>query len=139
MKDDNEADENAKTPEPESADKAVDQKNVHSDNDNEFSPGFKPTPDAPKLAMTRMPTSIPMAARPATNKKTTSMDAAFCLMSGLFVRMGGLELFRHIQVFFQPRQHFLRKALELHCAFGFVVGHGVGLFLEQLDGVLREP
>ncbi|MNP39931.1 hypothetical protein D3C76_1335280 [compost metagenome] len=38
-------------------------------------------------------------------------------------------------MFFQPRQHFLRKALELHCAFGFVVGHGVGLFLEQLDGV----
>jgi hypothetical protein len=48
MNDDNEADENAKTPEPESADKAVDQKNVHSDNDNEFSPGFKPTPDRPK-------------------------------------------------------------------------------------------
>ena len=48
MKDDNEADENAKTPEPASADKAVDQKNVHSDNDNEFSPGFKPTPDRPK-------------------------------------------------------------------------------------------
>ncbi|WP_408596717.1 hypothetical protein [Pseudomonas sp. PLMAX] len=48
MKDENEPGENAKTPEPESADKAVDQKNVHSDNDNEFSPGFKPDPDRPK-------------------------------------------------------------------------------------------
>jgi hypothetical protein len=39
--------EDATTAEPESADKAVDQKNVHSDNDNEFSPGFKPHPDRP--------------------------------------------------------------------------------------------
>ncbi|MHC8326587.1 hypothetical protein [Pseudomonas sp. LB1P83] len=31
-----------------SADAAVDQKNHHTDNDNEFSPGFKPTPDRPK-------------------------------------------------------------------------------------------
>lgn len=30
------------------ADEAVDQKNHHTDNDNEFSPGFKPTPDRPK-------------------------------------------------------------------------------------------
>lgn len=36
-----------KTAEPESADKAVDQKNLHTDNDNEFSPGFKPNPDRP--------------------------------------------------------------------------------------------
>ncbi|SDO85110.1 hypothetical protein SAMN04489798_4019 [Pseudomonas arsenicoxydans] len=31
-----------------SADAAVDQKNLHDDNDNEFSPGFKPHPDRPK-------------------------------------------------------------------------------------------
>ena len=37
-----------KTAEPESADKAVDQKNIHNDNDNELSPGFKPHPDRPK-------------------------------------------------------------------------------------------
>jgi hypothetical protein len=48
MKDENGLMENANTAEPESADKAVDQKNVHSDNDNEFSPGFKPDPDRPK-------------------------------------------------------------------------------------------
>ncbi|KAA0968691.1 hypothetical protein [Pseudomonas sp. ANT_H12B] len=36
------------TPAPESADDAVDQKNRHTDNDNEFSPGFKPNPDRPK-------------------------------------------------------------------------------------------
>ena len=47
MKEENQPDENARTPEPESADKTVDQKNVHSDNDNEFSPGFKPNPDRP--------------------------------------------------------------------------------------------
>lgn len=48
MKDENGLMENANTAEPESADQAVDQKNVHSDNDNEFSPGFKPDPDRPK-------------------------------------------------------------------------------------------
>lgn len=37
----------SRTEEPQSADPAVDQKNVHDDNDNEFSPGFKPTPDRP--------------------------------------------------------------------------------------------
>lgn len=31
-----------------SADPAVDQKNKHTDNDNEFSPGFEPEPDRPK-------------------------------------------------------------------------------------------
>jgi hypothetical protein len=36
------------TAKPESADQAVDQKNRHTDNDNEFSPGFKPNPDGPK-------------------------------------------------------------------------------------------
>ena len=36
------------TPRPESADQAVDQKHRHTDNDNEFSPGFKPNPDRPK-------------------------------------------------------------------------------------------
>jgi hypothetical protein len=36
------------TPEPQSGDDAVDQKNRHTDNDNEFSPGFKPNPDRPK-------------------------------------------------------------------------------------------
>ncbi|MDQ0124212.1 MULTISPECIES: hypothetical protein [Pseudomonas] len=36
------------TAKPESADQAVDQKNRHTDNDNEFSPGFKPNPDRPK-------------------------------------------------------------------------------------------
>ncbi|WP_419710309.1 hypothetical protein [Pseudomonas sp. NFX224] len=36
------------TPEPQSGDEAVDQKNRHTDNDNEFSPGFKPNPDRPK-------------------------------------------------------------------------------------------
>jgi hypothetical protein len=40
--------EDAKTAEPESADKAVDQKKHHTDNDNEFSPGFKPHPDRPR-------------------------------------------------------------------------------------------
>lgn len=30
------------------ADGQVDQKNHHTDNDNEFSPGFKPNPDRPK-------------------------------------------------------------------------------------------
>jgi len=35
------------TPGPESADDSVDQKQHHSDNDNEFSPGFKPDPDRP--------------------------------------------------------------------------------------------
>lgn len=39
---------NEKTTEPDSADPAVDQKNRHTDNDNEFSPGFKPEPDRPK-------------------------------------------------------------------------------------------
>ncbi|MCU0117490.1 hypothetical protein N8H74_04430 [Pseudomonas sp. B2M1-30] len=29
-------------------DPAVDQKNRHTDNDNEFSPGFKPDPDRPQ-------------------------------------------------------------------------------------------
>lgn len=48
MNDDSDLEENAKTPEPESADKAVDQKQRHTDNDNEFSPGFKPNPDRPK-------------------------------------------------------------------------------------------
>lgn len=36
------------TPQPQSGDAAVDQKNRHTDNDNEFSPGFKPNPDRPK-------------------------------------------------------------------------------------------
>lgn len=36
------------TPQPQSGDEAVDQKNRHTDNDNEFSPGFKPNPDRPK-------------------------------------------------------------------------------------------
>ncbi|KAA0995075.1 hypothetical protein FQ192_08425 [Pseudomonas sp. ANT_J12] len=36
------------TSKPDSADPAVDQKNRHTDNDNEFSPGFKPHPDRPK-------------------------------------------------------------------------------------------
>lgn len=31
-----------------SADPAVDQKNQHTDNDNEFSPGFEPQPDRAK-------------------------------------------------------------------------------------------
>ncbi|MCS3839149.1 hypothetical protein HNR03_003757 [Pseudomonas sp. JAI111] len=31
-----------------SADAVVDQKNRNTDNDNEFSPGFKPNPDRPK-------------------------------------------------------------------------------------------
>jgi hypothetical protein len=48
MKDDSSVEDDAKTPEPKSADKAVDQKNIHTDNDNEFSPGFKPHPDRPK-------------------------------------------------------------------------------------------
>ncbi|MDF9880662.1 hypothetical protein OKW12_001830 [Pseudomonas silensiensis] len=38
----------ANPPTQESADAAVDQKNRHTDNDNEFSPGFKPNPDRPK-------------------------------------------------------------------------------------------
>ncbi|KPN91000.1 MULTISPECIES: hypothetical protein [Pseudomonas] len=41
-------DGDSNTPEPDSANNAVDQKNVHTDNDNEFSPGFKPHPDRPK-------------------------------------------------------------------------------------------
>ncbi|MHC8361531.1 hypothetical protein ACYZUA_14720 [Pseudomonas sp. LS2P72] len=48
MKDDSGLEENAKTAEPEIADKSVDQKQLHTDNDNEFSPGFKPNPDRPK-------------------------------------------------------------------------------------------
>nr|WP_306091732.1 MULTISPECIES: hypothetical protein [Pseudomonas] len=48
MTDQRELEENAKTAEPESADKAVDQKNRNTDNDNEFSPGFKPHPDRAK-------------------------------------------------------------------------------------------
>ncbi|VVN13147.1 hypothetical protein PS676_03902 [Pseudomonas fluorescens] len=48
MNDQRELEENAKTAEPESADQAVDQKNRHTDNDNEFSPGFKLHPDRPK-------------------------------------------------------------------------------------------
>ena len=39
--------ENADTAEPVSADQSIDQKNHHTDNDNEFSPGFKPDPDRP--------------------------------------------------------------------------------------------
>ena len=39
---------NAPTSAPDSADSAVDQKNQHDDNDNEFSPGFKPQPDRAK-------------------------------------------------------------------------------------------
>ncbi|MHC8305843.1 hypothetical protein [Pseudomonas sp. PB3P13] len=39
--------QDSQTGEPQSADKAVDQKNHHDDNDNEFSPGFKPNPDRP--------------------------------------------------------------------------------------------
>lgn len=48
MNNDSGLEDDAKTAEPESADKAVDQKNIHTDNDNEFSPGFKPSPDRPK-------------------------------------------------------------------------------------------
>ncbi|WP_185753106.1 hypothetical protein [Pseudomonas fluorescens] len=48
MKDDSGREDNGKTAEPESADQAVDQKQLHTDNDNEFSPGFKPNPDRPK-------------------------------------------------------------------------------------------
>lgn len=40
--------EDAKTAEPQSVDESVDQKNIHRDNDNEYSPGFKPHPDRPK-------------------------------------------------------------------------------------------
>lgn len=47
MTDARDLEDDATTAEPESADKAVDQKNVHTDNDNEFSPGFKPNPDRP--------------------------------------------------------------------------------------------
>lgn len=36
------------TAQPQSGDGVVDQKNRHTDNDNEFSPGFKPNPDRPK-------------------------------------------------------------------------------------------
>jgi hypothetical protein len=36
------------TAQPQSGDAVVDQKNRHTDNDNEFSPGFKPNPDRPK-------------------------------------------------------------------------------------------
>jgi hypothetical protein len=36
------------TTQPQSGDTAVDQKKRHTDNDNEFSPGFKPNPDRPK-------------------------------------------------------------------------------------------
>ena len=36
------------TAKPESADTAVDQKNQHTENDNEFSPGFEPEPDRAK-------------------------------------------------------------------------------------------
>ncbi|MFW9078629.1 hypothetical protein ACOI9X_05015 [Pseudomonas sp. P2757] len=36
------------TEEPQIADPAVDQKNKHTDNDNEFSPGFEPKPDRAK-------------------------------------------------------------------------------------------
>lgn len=36
------------TEQAQSADPAVDQKNKHTDNDNEFSPGFEPEPDRPK-------------------------------------------------------------------------------------------
>jgi hypothetical protein len=48
MSDKTGSEDDAITPEPESADQAVDQKNLHNDNDNEFSPGFKPDPDRPK-------------------------------------------------------------------------------------------
>ena len=48
MSDERGPEDDAITAEPESADQAVDQKNLHSDNDNEFSPGFKPDPDRPK-------------------------------------------------------------------------------------------
>ncbi|MFJ2709825.1 hypothetical protein ACIOZM_02920 [Pseudomonas sp. NPDC087346] len=36
------------TDQAQSADPAVDQKNKHTDNDNEFSPGFEPDPDRAK-------------------------------------------------------------------------------------------
>ncbi|SEB75391.1 hypothetical protein SAMN05216205_0538 [Pseudomonas mohnii] len=48
MSDKTGSEDDAITPEPESADQTVDQKNLHNDNDNEFSPGFKPDPDRPK-------------------------------------------------------------------------------------------
>ncbi|WP_415769592.1 hypothetical protein [Pseudomonas sp. LB3P38] len=48
MKEESSPEEDAKTAEPESADKAVDQKQLNTDNDNEFSPGFKPNPDRPE-------------------------------------------------------------------------------------------
>lgn len=44
-----------------SADPAVDQKNKHTDNDNEFSPGFKPQPDRAKPGRRRMLILIRMA------------------------------------------------------------------------------
>lgn len=47
MTDVRDVEDDATTPAPESADEAVDQKNLHTDNDNEFSPGFKPNPDRP--------------------------------------------------------------------------------------------
>ena len=47
--------------------------------------------------------------------------------------MFGLQLFGMGQVFFQRWQHFLRERFQLRSAFGLVIGHGVRLFLEQLD------
>jgi hypothetical protein len=48
MKEPSKTQDQGQTAEPEIADPAVDQKNRHTDNDNEFSPGFKPNPDRPK-------------------------------------------------------------------------------------------
>ncbi|RON50420.1 hypothetical protein [Pseudomonas frederiksbergensis] len=45
---DGDSGQNQTTAKPNSADSAVDQKNRHDDNDNEFSPGFTPKPDRPK-------------------------------------------------------------------------------------------
>lgn len=48
MKEPSKTQDQGQTAEPEIADPAVDQKNRHTDNDNEFSPGFKPNPERPK-------------------------------------------------------------------------------------------
>lgn len=48
VKGDSAGKQQGKTAKPQSADATVDQKNRHTDNDNEFSPGFKPHPDRPK-------------------------------------------------------------------------------------------
>ena len=64
------------------------------------------------------------------------MDAAsFFTARYLLAWVFGLQLFRRCQMFFQPRQHFLSEGFQLGRAFGLVIRDGIGLFLEQLDGV----